>query len=228
MDTKIISFLRDQLNKESKWCMDDFEKYDVPALVEYDGPFLWRVYLTGTRLLKISPKCVESWYATERTRFCMFQHIDLFFSYFELKAIDFARIFYYDGKSIKLVDTEEQARMIYRDAEKYFRERAIAEYAEEFINCNKPLEIRFMSEDTEKRYRESLEYAKSLGDTSLQDCVNRLSHWSRQALNHYMAISYDFTEHGYCFCEIINDKPHINGGIIMSRHAEKNRWSIHT
>lgn len=207
--------------------MNDFEKYDVPALEEYDGPFLWRVYLTGTRLLKISPKCVESWYATERTRFCMFQNIDLFFSYFELKAIDYARIFYYDGASIKPVGIE-QARMIYRDSERGYRERMIAEHAEEFLNCNKPLEIRFMSEDTEKKYRESLEYAKSLGDTSLQDCVNRLSQWRRRALNHYMAISYDFTEHGYCFCEIVNGEPHINGGIIMSQNAEKNRWSIHT
>lgn len=158
----------------------------------------------------------------------MFQHSDLLFSLFMPEAgNDFARTFYYDGESIKPVGME-QALMIYRDAEKYYRERAIAEYAEEFLNCNKPLEIIFVSEDTEKKYCESLEYAKSLGDTSLQDCVNRLSKWCRRALDHYVAISYDFTEHGYCFCEIVNGEPHVNGGIIMSRNAEKNRWSIHT
>lgn len=227
MDTKIISFLRDNLNKESRWCMDDFEKYDVPSLEGYDGPFLWQAYCNGTKLLKISPKCVESWYATERARLCMFQHIDLLFSSFELEAIDSARIFYYDGESIRPVNTE-QARMIYRDADKCYREKMIAEHAEEFLNCDKPLEIRFMSEDTEKRHRESLEYAKSLGDTSLQDCINRLSKWCRKALDHYVAISRDFTEHGYCFCEIVNGEPHVNGGIIMSRNAEKKRWSIHT
>lgn len=228
MDTKIISFLRDQLNKESRLCVNDFGKYDVPALIEYDGPFLWQVYCTGTRLLKISPECVRYWYATEKDRFCMFQHSDLLFSLFmPEEGNDFARTFYYDGESIKPVGME-QALMIYRDAEKEYRERAIAEYAEEFLNCNKPLEIIFVSEDTEKKYCESLEYAKSLGDTSLQDCVNRLSKWCRRALDHYVAISRDFTEHGYCFCEIVNGEPHINGGIIMSRNVEKNRWSIHT
>ena len=227
MKQEIIEQMRAELY-DSRFCRSDFEECDVPALETYDGPFLWQVYCTGTRLLKISPECVENWYATERDRFCMFQHSDLPFSFFELQAgDDSVKTFYYDGESIKPVDIE-RARIIYRDADKCYHERMIAEHAEEFLNCNKPLEIRFMSEDTEKRYRESLEYAKSLGDTSLQDCVNRLSLWHRIAVNHYVVISYDFTEHGYCFCEIINDKPRINGGIIMSRHAEKNRWSIHT
>lgn len=228
MDTKIISFLRDQINKESRLCVNYFEKYDVPALEGYDGPFLWQVYCTGTRLLKISPECVRYWYATETARICMFRHSDLLFTFMDPEADDkFARMFYYDGESIKPVDIL-QARMIYRDAEKEYRERMIAEHPEEFLNCNKPLEIIFVSEDTEKKYRESLEYAKSLGDTSLQDCVNRFSKWGRQVLDNYIAISRDSTEHGYCFCEMVNGEPHINGGIIMSRDVEKNRWSIYT
>ena len=228
MKENIIDFLRDQLNKESKWCVNDFEKYDVSVLEKYDGPFLWQAYYNGTKLLKISPESVESWYATETARICMFRHSDLLFTSMNPEADDkFARMFYYDGESIKPVDML-QARMIYRDAEKEYRERMIAEHPEEFLNCNKPLEIRFMSEDTEKKYNESLEYAKSLNDSSLQDCVSRLSQWGREALDHYIAISRDFTEHGYCFCEIVNGEPHINGGIIMSRNVEKNRWSIHT
>ena len=227
MKQEIIEQMRAELY-DSRFCRSDFEENDVPALETYDGPFLWQAYCTGTKLLRISRECVESFYATEGRRFCMFQHPDLPFSFFKPAAgDDSVRTFYYDGASIKPVGIE-QARMIYRDAERGYRERMIAEHAEEFLNCNKPLEIRFMSEDTEKKYRESLEYAKSLGDTSLQDCVNRLSQWRRRALNHYMAISYDFTEHGYCFCEIVNDEPHINGGIIMHQNAEKNRWSIHT
>ena len=227
MKQEIIEQMRAELY-DSRFCRSDFEECDVPALETYDGPFLWQVYCTGTRLLRISRECVESFYATEERRFCMFQHPDLPFSFFKPEAGDGSvRTFYYDGASIKPVGIE-QARMIFRDTERGYRERMIAEHAEEFLNCNKPLEIRFMSEDTEKKYRESLEYAKSLGDTSLQDCVNRLSQWRRRALNHYMAISYDFTEHGYCFCEIVNGEPHINGGIIMHQNAEKNRWSIHT
>ena len=70
--------------------------------------------------------------------------------------------------------------------------------------------------------------AQSLNDDSLSNCLKRLSNWTRQAVNHKVEIYLDFALHSFGFCEKINDKPNINGGIIFSPHASQNRWSIHT
>lgn len=227
MKQEIIEQMRAELY-DTCLCRSDFEKYDVEELKENTEPFLWMVREHGTTLLKIGASEIERWFSNERNRFDMFRNHDAPFiciSYYS--NYEHLKIFYWDGLDLRRVTMQEAAN-IYDNLVYPTWERQTKKHPEEYEMRDKPLEIRFMSEETEKRYQADLKYAEELHDTSLMDCVNRLSHWCRKAVNHYISISSDFTEHGYCFCEMVNDEPRINGGIIMSQYAEKNRWSTHT
>lgn len=227
MDNKFIEQMRAELY-DTRLCRSDFEKYDVEELKENTEPFFWMVREHGTTLLKIGASEIVRWFSNECCRFDMFRNPDAPFGYISYYSnYEHLKIFYWDGLDLRRI-TMQDAANIYDNLVTPMWEQKIQQYPKEYKMRNQPLEIRFMSEETEKRYQADLLYAQGLDDTSLQDCVNRLSHWCRKAVDHYISISSDFTEHGYCFCEMVNGEPRINGGIIMSQYAEKNRWSTHT
>ena len=227
MDKKFIEQMRAELY-DTCLCRSDFEKYDVEELKKNTEPFFWMVREHGTSLLKIGASEIERWFSNESCRFDMFRNPNSPFCYISYYSnCDHLKIFYWDGLDLRRI-TMEDAANIYSNLVTPMWEQKIQQYPKEYEMCSKPLQIRFMSEETEKRYQTDLLYAQGLNDISLQNCVNRLSRWCRRAVDHYISISRDFTEHGYCFCEMINGEPRINGGIIMSQYAENNRWSIHT
>lgn len=227
MDKKIIEQMRAELY-DTRLCRSDFEKYDVESLEKNTEPFFWLVREHGTSLVKMGATEIARWFSKEHFRFEMFRNPKSpFESILYYKNYEHIKVFYWDGFDLRHV-TMQEAINIYSNLVVPMFAKKMNEHPEEYEMRDKPLEIRFMSETTEKRYQADLKYAESLNDTSLQDCVNRLSRWCRKAVNHYIAISSDFSEHGYCFCEMVNDEPNINGGIIMSQYAEKNRWSTHT
>ena len=227
MDKKFIEQMRAELY-DTCLCRSDFEKYDVEELKKNTEPFFWMVREHGTSLLKIGASEIERWFSNESCRFDMFRNPNSPFRYISYYSnYEHLKIFYWDGLDLRRI-TMEDAANIYNNLVTPMWEQKIQQYPKEYEMCSKPLQIRFMSEETEKRYQTDLLYAQGLNDISLQNCVNRLSRWCRRAVDHYISISRDFTEHGYCFCEMINGEPRINGGIIMSQYAENNRWSIHT
>lgn len=227
MEQKIIEQMRAELY-DTRLCRSDFEKYDVESLKENTEPFFWLVREHGTSLLKIGPTEIAQWFSKETFRFEMFRDSHYLFEWISYYSNDkCAKIFYYDGLDLRRI-TMQEALNVHNNLVMPTWDLEVKKHPKEYEMRDKPLEIRFMSETTEKRYQADLKYAESLNDTSLQDCINRLSRWRRKAVNHYIAISSDFSEHGYCFCEMVNDEPNINGGIIMSQYAEKNRWSTHT
>lgn len=213
---------------DTRLCHSDFENYDVEELKENTEPFFWTVRKHGTTLLKIGASEITRWFSNECCRFDMFRNHDAPFVHISYYSkYDHLKIFYWDGLDLRRISMQDAVE-IYDNLVMPMWWQKIQQYPKEYEMRSKLLEIRFMSEETEKRYQADLLYAQGLNDTSLQDCVNRLSCWCRKAVDHYISISSDFTEHGYCFCEMVNGEPRINGGIIMSQYAEKNRWSIHT
>lgn len=213
---------------DTRLCRSDFEKHDVEELKNNTEPFFWMVREYGTHLLKIGATEITRWFSNEWRRLDMFRNPDYHFSYIFLYSnYEDSKVFYWDGLDLRRISMQD-AVDIYDNLVMPMWWQKIQQYPKEYEMRIKLLEIRFMSEETEKRYQADLLYAQGLDDTSLQDCVNRLSCWCRKAVDHYISISSDFTEHGYCFCEMVNGEPRINGGIIMNQYAEKNRWSIHT
>lgn len=227
MDNKFIEQMRAELY-DTRSCRSDFENYDVAELSDSTEPFLWMVREYGTTLLQIGVSDITRWFSNESCRFYMFCE-----PYTPLDSIscysndEHIKIFYWDGLDLRRITIQDAAN-IYDNLVMPMLNQTIQQYPKEYEMRNEPLEIRFMGKETEKRYQEDLLYAQGLNDTSLQDCVNRLSRWCRKAVDHYIVISPDFTEHGYCFCEMVNGEPRINGAIIMNQYAEKKRWSTHT
>lgn len=227
MKQEIIEQMRAELYN-TRLCRSDFEKYDVEALKENTEPFFWMVREHGTTILKIGASEIERWFSNERYRLDMFRDpASPFGCIFYYSSYESLKIFYWDGLDLRRISMQD-ATNIYDNLVTPMWKQKTQQYPKEYEMCNKPLEIRFVNEEVEKRYKADLLYARGLNDTSLQECVNRLSCWCRKAVDHYISISSDFTEHGYCFCEMVNGNPNVNGGIIMSQYAEKNRWSIHT
>lgn len=227
MKQEIIDQMRAELY-DTRLCRSDFEKYDLETLKDNTEPFFWMIRDYGTTLVKIGASEIARWFSKEHFRFDMFRNPDAPLSSISYYSkCEHQKVFYWDGLDLRRI-TMQDAFNIYNNLVTPVWEREIKLHPVEYEMRDKPLEIRFGSEETERRYQASLKYAEELNDTSLQDCINRLSHWCRKAVNHYISISSDFTEHGYCFCEMVNDKPNINGGIIMSQYVETNRWSTHT
>lgn len=225
---EIIETLRSYVHN-TKACRSDFEKYDIAALEKSSEPFLWMVREYGTSLVFVGAKSINEWFKDENWRIRMFQcntaPIGAFTYYIE--SGDVCKFFYYDGLTLKEI-TSQDVMTIYNNLTKDILKSKAAQYAEEAAVCKSALEIRFCSEETREKYQKSLEYAQTLNDSSLKDCVERLTKWRRCAVNHYVQISQDFTTHGYTFCEMINEHAGVCGGIIMNSRVEQNRWSIHT
>lgn len=230
MKQEIIEQMRQHLY-DNRWCKYDFEKYDVVSLQSSNEPFFWLVRESGTVLVHIGTSTINKWFADEKLRMQIFQCHTAPISSIEYYVTNYRqqqmKIFYWDGYSFQQVQVHDVGS-IYDNLIGATLASMMDKYADEVAICHEPLEIRFSSPETEKRYNESVEYAKSLNDTSLTNCVNRLSKYQRLAVNHYIQISSDFTEHGYCFAEMINEESRLYGGIIMNPDATMYRWSTHT
>lgn len=225
MEQLIIDKMRSELF-DTRLCKQDFEKYDVAQLQDTDEPFLWMVREHGTSLALIGPTQMDKMFHSESWRIALMKN--------PLDAIanilywndETAKCFYWSGFELCRIEKDELG-IIYQRIWSGRIKKLQEEYPEEYAAINMPLEL-VMSLETEKQVCEAKIFAQSLNDDSLSNCLKRLSNWTRQAVNHKVEISLDFTLHSFGFCEKINDKPNINGAVIFNPHATQNRWSIHT
>lgn len=237
MDKCIIDEMRFYLSKNEN-CIKDFEKYDIKELKENWEPFFWMVREYGTSLCHIGPSIMNSLFRNEASRFQIFRDYDA-----PIASLKYwnesGRIFFYDG--FQLVEIHKiDIKCIYANIWYNEIEHVMEEHIAEFEMRDKPLEIR-MEEQVAERLEKSKEFANSIGDTSLEGCLTRLSKHSRLGVDHYISLSPDFSEHGYIFCEYLNNECRMNGGIIYHGNPKEGYkenssvqlnpsygWSIHT
>ena len=226
MRQEIIEQMRSELF-DSQWCKNDFRKYDVLALKTDSEPFFWLVYDNGTVLSYIGPTAVKQWFSTEITRMNMFQDfyapIQGILHYREYKKV---KVFYWSGYTLSSVDFDDVVCIYENLCLKSFNE-ACMQFPEERDMSNELLPIILRSDTTAQRMTEALSFAKSLNDTSLNDCLSRLKRWRRIARNQKIVISIDFENYCFNFAEMVNEECHINGGIIYHKEKADNRWQIH-
>lgn len=225
MEQLIIDKMRSELF-DTRLCKQDFEKYDVAQLQDTDEPFLWMAREHGTTLSFIGPTRMNQLLQSESWRIALMKN--------ELDAIadilywndKSARYFYWSGHELTQVEKKDLSAIFQRvwsDRISKLRE----EYPEEYAVIGKPLELA-MTPEIEQRVNEAKLFANQLKDNSLSNCLQRLTHWTRQAVDHKVEVYWDFAPHSFGFCEKVNGKPGINGGVIFSPNATNNRWSIHT
>ena len=236
MDNKIIEQMRSYLSENAS-CINDFERYDVPEMMKNLEPFFWSVRSYGTSLCHIGPTRMNRLFENEASRFQIFR--DRYAPIAGIRYWNEGKLFFFDG--IQLVSvSKDDVRCIYDNI--WCKEicKVIERHPDEFEICDNPLEIR-MEEQVAERLEKSKEFANSIGDTSLEDCLTRLSKHSRLGIDHYISLSPDFSKHGYIFCEYLNNECRMNGGIIYhGNHKEGYKenssvqlnpsygWQIHT
>ena len=237
MDKCIIDEMRSYLSEDES-CIKDFEKYDIKELEENWEPFFWMVREYGTSLLHIGPSRMNNLFRNEASRFQIFRDNDAPIASLKYWG-DNGRIFFYDG--FQLVEIHSiDIECIYANIWHNEIERVKEEHIDEFEMCDKPLEIR-MEECVAAKLDASMAFAKSISDTSLEECLARLSKHSRFGVDHYITLMSDFSEHGYLFFENLNGECRMNGGIIYHGNPKDGYkenssvqinhsygWSIHT
>ena len=91
----------------------------------------------------------------------------------------------------------------------------------------------------QEHYDKVVEYAKSIGDTTFQNCIERLKQWEKNSNGRYEIELYrDFAPHSFGFAEVAaNGSSGIVGGLLYHGIADQSYaftlshihgWSIHT
>lgn len=207
-------------------CKSDFENYDVKSVEKCDEPFLWAIRPTGTSLQFIGASCMENAFSKEQCRMEIFrEHLA------PICCITFnwgsgTKYYYWDGLSLVRIQKDE-AKEIFLNLWSAEIQRQITLHKDEYDVCTKPLSIELCCNPL--RQDEALKKANELGDSSLTDCIERLTHWTRQAVDHKVELYSDFADYSFTFCEKVNGEPRLCGGIIYSENASDGRhWSMHT
>ena len=237
MDKCIIDEMRSYLS-ENENCINDFEKYDINELEENLEPFFWMVRECGTSLCHIGPSRMNNLFRNEASRFQIFRDNDAPIASLKYWK-DNGKVFFFDGFQLVNI-TPADIDVIYANIWHGEIERLKEKHPAEYEMRNKPLEIR-MEEQVAERLEKSKEFANSIMDTSLEDCLTRLSKHSRLGIDHYIGLFPDFSKHGYIFCEYLNNECRMNGGIIYHGNPKEGYkenssvqinpsygWSIHT
>lgn len=238
MKQEIIDQMRSELYT-TNLCKTDFEEYDVPSLECCNEPFFWMVRKNGTSLTHIGPS-IAKYFESETRRMCVMRSKLCLLSSITYWNDKIAKYFYYDGLLLREI-TKEQVPEIFISIWGEAIEKMIQEHESEYRCVNEPLEVCFGSSETQSKLNESLKFAQSNNDDSLQKCIDRLQNRVRCAINHYIKIYSDFEKHCYEFAEFVNGECRMRGGIIY--HGSPNEgykengniqmqrtygWQIHT
>ena len=223
MKQDIINKMRSELY-DTDLCRNDFKR-DEEALRDTNEPFFWIVREYGTNLAMIGPKKMESYFQSEEWRITLMkndQDILANILYWNDKT---SKYFYWDGYALNQIN-KEQVYQIFRNIWGTKISELKDKYPEEYEASKKPLELVFNDPEYAKEVRA---IAKKMKDKTLESCFLRMSNWIRLAVNHKFVISKGFAENSFTFCEMVNDKPRICGGIIFHPDSKGGgRWCTHT
>lgn len=225
MIAEIIEQMRKELY-DTQWCKNDFEKYDLKTLENTNEPFFWLVRECGTSLQMIGPTTIYELLQNESARLELMRNKYAILDLILYWNGNSNKYFYWDGYELKAVGQNEIQEIFDNIWGKEIAGLS-EKYPEEANVANKPLEL-VMYDEVKKRLDSELEFAASIGDNSLQDCLDRLTSYQRQAVNHCVRISTEFAPHSFGFVELINNQSRIVGGIIYSEYSKQNHWAIHT
>lgn len=191
--------------------------YDIMALANYDGQFVWSIYGERyTGLQKCSKELITKELNTERGKY-----------YFANNGFPFMLQTWADSKfywcgaegSNHLVEiTKEQA--IGWCKRQY--EEALLDWKSEGNEFPTKLIVGDLKINCPIDYlQEQLKYAEEHKDDSLSSIIQRLENRPRVADNHYLQIDKDCTERSFIFTEVVNGVVEMRGGIIFHGYPDE-------
>ncbi len=193
---------------EGGFCISDFEKYDKKALSDYDGSFIWCVRRSGTYLLKTDISLLAK----------------------ELENNETARYQFVQGQSfLDYVPDSKEFVYLYHDGSEMFPELIYVTY-DNIVKWAKSKKEKLMNKYSSilpsdlkvkitfgcglKYVKEQLEYANSIGDTSLINCLRDFRRYTKLSDDHRIVITKDYAARSFFFWEESHGIQRLCGGII--------------
>ncbi len=218
----------------------DFEKHDA-EYIKRKGvnafPFLWMVAPNHTYLLKMAD-FKKRYFENEALRYVIAQKNSWFHAY--LLGVDGnvkETIFYVTLDGVREVSTE-QAREIVRG----IIHPVVEEWAQK--NGKIPTKSRIticIAGISLSRLKSMIQDCRNHGDDSLLECFKRFRDYRQIAKDHKVCVRYIESCNAFSFCELINGKCGVSGGIVFhgwpeTGYATNNSfqiepqygWAIHT
>ena len=218
------------------FCHSDFS-YDVQSLKDYNGPFLWAVWRSGTFLVKCNDEeYIESLLKNETQRYLWVQGCGNL-SY--IPEMSDAKYIYYPGGDIYLKEVDYDWCVDYLKAKRMAVESNFEMRGGKFP---KDLKIKMHFSPGMLGYvKQQLKYAEEHNDTSLINCLHRLRGRRKLSDTHVVYVSRDYYDRCFMFCESSKEREFANGGIIFHGYEDEGYkkngsvqltpsegWSIHT
>lgn len=193
--------------------------------------------LTDEMLTKVcvSPEWLESMFVNERLRFKLFQDPDMIFISMECtKSSAYRR-----GGKVKCYrycngSVSEES---YSGIERLFKSRMSEalkkcrmEYADDYADTFRPIELRFASRESQERYMEAMKFCISMGDKSLLNIVEGLLTWQRISRDHYVLIGSDICNMKNMSVAVMVDGECELTGLLDFEYEEGSEkcWTLHT
>lgn len=214
---------------DNKWAHSDFEidRGAIEKMDDSDLNFIWLVRSQGTELQRLDKEYLKALLSSEPTRLMLMRDENCQTK--SMLGYDYdgnGQWYSCDGKSLHLVDSI-QAVMDYEKLYQASIKNLKYQYPLEYLMRDKPLEL-VLSDGAKEKLTAAMGHAALLDDSSLLDCLDRLQHWSRSAVDHKIEVYVDFAPYSFGFCERVNGQQRICGGIIYHEGERDKHWCIHT
>lgn len=215
----------------------DFENYDKPYIEGAEAcqfPMIWIVGESHTYLLKLG-SYKKVFFNNESVRFIYVQGDNGFDAYLDMFKKD----------SIFLIEKDKVTKVSWEQAKNAVRDYVLPT-VKEWESCNGILpkkckvKIKFNNISISK-LKQMIRDCEAHNDTSLIDSLRRFHRYRQVASNHYIQVNYNPHYNEFGFCEYINEKSGLVGGIIFHGWTEtgykenhsvqltpRYGWSVHT
>ena len=235
---KIIDQMRQIVSaKCNEYGIKDFETYDAKWAAETTEPFFFGVRESGTTFCSIGNTAMQQTFRKSVYRFQLFREESIpicsILYYKNWKDYD---VYFFDGYELLPIRIDDVAKTYFNIWGNAINELK-RDYAQEYEVRNKKLSLRIQSEKVDQIRA----MAKEMGDTTLEECIERLISKPRLSINHWVELSgeigskTDIRWYRWYFDENGNEVGDINGGICFhEEYTDKNgnvtpaHWSIHT
>ncbi|MBT1285882.1 DUF4120 family protein [Phocaeicola dorei] len=237
MNDTIIKQMRNIVSDVMTSFQSDFEKYDKLCIEKAEAhqfPMIWIVGTSHTHLLHLG-SYKEIFFNSEAVRLNYVQGDNGFDPYLEMFKNDC--IFLIEKDKVSKISVE-QARNAVRD----YVVPAIKKWESLHGALPKKCKVKIKFNNlTISKLKQLIRDCEKHNNTSLIDSLRRFHRYRQVASNHYIQVSYNPHYNEFGFCEYINEKSGLVGGIIFHGWAEigygandslqltpQYGWAVHT
>lgn len=237
MNKKIVTQMSNIVSDIMTSFQSDFEKYDKPYIesaAACNFPMIWIVGKSHTYLLKLGDY-KKSFFGNESVRLAYVQGDDTFSCFLNMCGGD--HLFLIEKEKVSRI-TVDQARAAILD----YVNPAVGEWESRNGKLPRKCKVKVrLGNITIEKLKQLVRDCEAHGNTSLMNILKRFHSYHQTAEDQFIQIHYNQRYNEFGFCEYVNGKPRLNGGIIFHGWPEtgyktnnsfqlipKYGWALHT